>query len=281
MFQYQAIQQKNWMDIASLTDEEKDAYLRDLALFMMDEIIEYQRSRGYKRHKIWEEPYPRSARIMELIDVQKYLYTAALVEGVTPDEWYETFIQKTQIVDERWRQDQASWDDSNTKIVCCDIDGVLADYKSAINQHINDLGGTEDEAKMWIEECGILQSLDPIEKNIEVIKKLASCGYKIILVTSRRSWRVSSIQTNTTNWLKRYGVPYDGIVYGFDKAEAITKRLRNIKPIFAIDDSPKHAVDLADTLGIKVYLVGNSGTINHFNVREITDLTQIEEIHAI
>lgn len=279
IFKLQAKQQKNWMDIESLTDEEKDNHLLRVSMHMMGEVHEYMDSRGYKKHKIWEEPYPRSTRILEMIDIQKYLLTAALLEGVTPEEWFDAFIEKTQIVDERWKQDQEKWNDK-AGIICCDIDGVLADYKGAIDQHLNDLGGTEDEAKRWIEECGILQSLKPMPNNIKVLKKLASYGYKIILVTSRRSWRVGSIQTDTINWLKKYKVPHDAIVYGFDKSEAIAKRLKNIKPVFAIDDSPKHAVDIADTLGIKVYLVGDNGTVNHLNVKGITDLTQIEELYG-
>ena len=99
LFDRQLQQQSNWMDITALTDEERDRLLRDLSLYMIHEIMEFMDARKYKRHKIWEEPLPRDTRIFELIDIQKYLLTAALAEGISADEWYDYFIEKTKIVD--------------------------------------------------------------------------------------------------------------------------------------------------------------------------------------
>lgn len=274
LFDRQLQQQSNWMDITALTDEERDRLLRDLSLYMIHEIMEFMDARKYKRHKIWEEPLPRDTRIFELIDIQKYLLTAALAEGISADEWYDYFIEKTKIVDDRWEQDQVKWENDSKKVICCDIDDVLTEYKLVADLY----------DKNEIEEKRMFRDLLPKDENIAALIELKWLGYHIVLMTTRRSWRVGSIQSDTVEWLKENCVPYEMILWGYDKAESIAKRLKNVVPAFAIENSRKHAIDIAE-MGIPVYYLYRDGEeplrYKDADVRNIKNLTQIvRELHG-
>lgn len=243
-------------------------------------------SRSYKRHKIWEEPSPRSARLLQLIDIQKYLITAALVEGANADEWFDLFVQKTDIVEERWLQDKKQWEEENVKLIVCDIDDVLAEYAGSEFDYaqgqcsaLGVVNPSREQMKKWMEEDGVFKHLPPITENIQAIQDLHNIyGYHVILMTSRRAWRVPSIQADTTYWLKKYNVPYEAILWGYDKAEAIANRLKNVKPSFAIENSRKHAVDIADC-GIKTYWVNKDGEqLEYPYIVSVHNLTEIEEL---
>lgn len=263
LFRLQSEQQENWKQTLVGTDE--DEYLQYLTLCCIHELMEFLDARGYKRHKIWYEPSPRSQQVMELIDAQKYLLVMAQTLGVTPEEWFEVFKEKTEIVQQRWEQDQAQWVDQ--KIVVCDIDDVLADYE----------GRAKETSREEIEERHGFRELEPVDDNIQALRDLAQSGYHIVLMTSRRAWRVGAIQADTIAWLREHEVPYEAILWSYDKAEAIHTRLRHTLPEFAVENSRKHAIDIAD-LGIKVYFLFRDDMLNYPNVVNVRSLSEISEV---
>ena len=85
--------------------------------------------------------------------------------------------------------------------VCIDLDGVIAELKKG-NETYSDI--------------------KPIDMAIEKIKKLKKNGHYIIIYTARHmktcdgnvSKVLAKIGKTTLDWLERYKVPYDEIIFG-------------------------------------------------------------------
>lgn len=85
--------------------------------------------------------------------------------------------------------------------ICIDLDGVIAQLKK------------EDES---------YEDVKPIERAIEKIKKLKENGHYIIIYTARHMKScngnigkvIANIGKITLEWLEKYQIPYDEIVFG-------------------------------------------------------------------
>lgn len=236
-----------------------------LATYMGEEVYDYLNQLGFKHYL---PPIDRSeyARKMEVIDLLKYTLALAWVEGMDALEVYTMFCDKTATV--RARDAVLLMDQ---RIAAVDIDGVLAD----IAQGGYDSGWTIEEQDAWHLE-GNIASLQPIYESIAVLQHLRIYGWQIVLVTSRKRHRHKAIESQTYAWLETYKVPYDKVLWGHDKAETMAEA--GIKPTIYIDDSPKHAIDVAMT-GIKTYLMGHPEVkIDHPMIRRIDNLLAIDEM---
>lgn len=258
MFRLQQEQQSKWQDIPSLTEKERDEYLESLSLMMIHEVMDFMDARKYKKHKVHTSPLPRETQILELIDIQKFLMIAALHLDVTPQEWFDAFVSKTMMVEDQWRQDNVVFEEG--RVICCDIDDVLTHYENARRR--------EDEPHFY-------RTLTPKLDNIHTLNYLRKCGFQVVLITSRKAHKSKVIVADTIQWLNRFDVAYDAILWGHDKAENIKARLGNVKPVFAIENSRKHAIDIADS-GVPTYWINHgNGLPDHPNITSIRSLEEL------
>lgn len=196
---------------------------------------QYLRAIAYGTWMPKEESRPN--RILEIADMLKYLLCVAWTEDVTAVELETAFEDRTLSTQrKRVLSDTPDWRD----VVAFDIDGVLCSKCD-----------WEDE-EAFAREHKVLW-LAPHGGTISLLKKLKRAGYGIVIITSRKAWLYKSLEADTIRWLDLNGIPYDALLWGYDKLTTIKQRGENV--IAAFEDSPKHALDLAQG-GIPVVYLG-------------------------
>ncbi|NPA96328.1 MAG: phosphatase [Crenarchaeota archaeon] len=95
------------------------------------------------------------------------------------------------------------------KTAVVDIDGVLVDCSERLRRCLEESGGRKNEG-FW--NCFLsprYMHLDrPVPQAIELVRQLKRAGYRIVIVTGRRS---DTQFEATTAQLQRFGVPFDEI----------------------------------------------------------------------
>lgn len=125
------------------------------------------------------------------------------------------------------------------RTILVDIDNTLADQSDREKE------STIDGKLNWNSfENPALVALDkPIYQTIEMVKSMAK-DYQIVIVTARKE----KLRATTEHWLKKYGVPYEGLFmrdnddYRSDvvfKEDLYQKKLRSFDIFMVLDDRPR------------------------------------------
>lgn len=204
-------------------------------------------------------PAPRNARLVELIDALKFLLAAAWAEGFDADEIERAFVSRTMVVSARWAQR----DIRGARAAALDLDGVIA------------TGWPDDPARedIFIEGAGAL-GLEPVPGAVETLNALREEGWVIIIVTARKAHIHRRLEADTREWLARHNIPHDAVLFSWDKADALARTGASIA--FAVDDSPKHALDLAGVATVS-YLFGADGDVKLPGVVAVSDWKKLRE----
>lgn len=143
-----------------------------------------------------------------------------------------------------------------------DIDNVISNFnEELLNEYIkhdNKIGGvgiinpnadyilrgmfswTQEEVDKFYKENieRIAANLKPIDKSKETIDKLKSDGNQIYIITGRANGEYKDPYTLTTNWLKKYDIYYDKLIYtdAFDSEGKAVECVKNNVDVM-IDDS--------------------------------------------
>jgi len=223
---------------------EQRRFATEYALYLMGEVHEYLDAIAYKRHLAANEA-PRATRLNEVVDILKYAMAIAWAEGFNAIEITEAFYAKTQTV---YARRQRELDES--KIASFDIDGVLADITAGGYKRDWDIGDID----AWMAEGNILK-LPIIPETTHIVRSLKRQGWSIVLTTSRKRHRHANIEYETYRWLKQHDIPCDYISWSYDKSEGLAEA--GIKPVFHVEDTPKHALDMA-SWGVHTFLIGHT-----------------------
>lgn len=216
---------------------------QELALGLTAEIGDYLKSIGHNRLAPDVDPAGRPTRVIEIVDLLKYVLALAWLEDATPEELYEEFVNKTSVVARRYAAELDS-----QRVCVFDIDGVVADLDGAGYP-----SSGEAEQALFFDQ-GRSMDAQPISDMADVIRALKRSGWTIVMVTSRKRYKHRNLEWETYRWLDDNDIPCDRVLFAYDKAEAVASLKVPVE--FAVEDSAKHALDLADA-GIAVYYVGN------------------------
>lgn len=235
--------------------DEQRAIGQSMATLLGGQVYDYLNATGYKSWLSAAEA-PRSARVLQIVDVVKYALALAWTEGVTAAEFHEAFVSKTKTVTERHTHSIAT-----SKIAGFDIDGVLAEY--------GDWGPTESE----FIECGGVLTLRPLQDAAATLRRFKDTGWTIVIVTARKAHVHKRLERDTHDWLQMHDIPYDRVLFGYDKMESIKAFGGAFS--FHVDDSLKHTLDVADG-GVPVMFMMNGGPpIQHKNVYNVSSLADV------
>jgi hypothetical protein len=215
---------------------------KTFALQLQDELVSYMRATGYKM--LAGAELPRETRIIELVDVFKYLLAIAWTEGISAHEFADAFMGKTKTVADRLRISAES-----SKICAFDIDGVLAEYQE------------------WHDGIDATM-LRPLPGARALLERLKTEGWTILIVTSRKIWVNQKLERDTHDWLQGHGFPYDRILWGYDKLENL--KSYGAKLQFFVDDQEKHCIDV-ESGGIKTWRI-TKDKIGHRDCRNVGEL---------
>lgn len=243
LFDAQEFQQRNLFPGQS----PRDFFPKRMAQFAMSLIAEmssYVEMAGFVAFE--SETSAREERIRELVDAQKYLTAIMLAEGMTADEFWNLFQQKTAVVQHRARGAKAP---SRDKVLFLDMDGVLCQD--------GDWLPTWD---VWARN-GNCANLPACPGAVEATKRANAAGWEIIIITARDIQTVARLEWDTYNWLTNRGVEFSKVIFAHDKGRAAEEFLvasgvgmQLSKRSAAVDDHLKHAFDYS-TLNMKSFYV--------------------------
>jgi uncharacterized HAD superfamily protein len=135
-------------------------------------------------------------------------------------------------------------------LIVIDIDGCLNSYPAPLKMWaevvLNVDRKDSDEAikrendfdllKSTYRHSVLLNHMLPRNGASEVLTKMKNKGYSITLLSARNPEKNSEIKTITENWLKKYNIPYDTLIFTKDKADYINKNRNKILAV--IEDEP-------------------------------------------
>jgi len=265
---------------------ERDKNAKEFALGLYEEVGELIRTvTHFKAHILKTQSAPRNHIIEEVVDVMKMLISLAQLFNVTPEELYEGFLSKTEVVKNR-AEGQKLELEKDTKLIISDLDGCIADISgftdelSAMkgNEPINDqLVGKLEGLKEKFYRQGGFRDVALIPGSKEALDAMRKAGYKIVIITARPYWQYKRIYADTLHWLQKHDIPFDLILYNKDKAEATYEHIFPAKPEFFIEDRDKHALEMAN-IGVKVLLLDtpiNRNLPEHPLIRRVKDWSEI------
>lgn len=229
----------------------------------------------------------------EIIDVNKFAVGLAQLWGMTSDDYYNEYIRKSTVVEQRWKQEQElNLIDRDAKIVGIDIDGVLGEYHEwflgfvekitgkafeSIGQMKTVLGTKKyEEYKSMYRQSGWKAKMPVRDGAIELTNALKAAGYQIIILTARPYKKYTRIYSDTLEFLSTNLIPFDAIIWDEEKHIKIIKEFPNLE--FMIEDTPSIANEVADE-GYKVFLPTGPNNDNYSNYNaNIIRVNSLKEI---
>jgi len=282
------------------TLDEKQAITKEFILHMISEATEVLDEINWKIHR--EDVYNKSNPVKEssireeCIDVSKYIISIMQFWGMSSDDFINEFNKKSEVVEQRYKQERQLNLIEDKKVIGIDLDGVVFDYpksyydfiKKRIGKKINNNGSYDvyknvskeigwkraKSLKHQYRESGEKKFISEIKNAAKTVNSLKRRGYKIVILSARPFREYPRIFSDTIFSLKRIGLKYDAIIFNEKKEEKIIERFPKMN--FMIEDHGGNALKIAEK-GYKVFLLDkpyNQG-IEHKNIIRID---RIEEV---
>lgn len=264
LFTVQSRQQEELgLDPVHQDSQAKRRLASDLAANLVEEGALLQTLFGsHKRHLLRQSVVPESTVAEKCVDVVKLAVALAQLYGIDSESFYEAFMLKTRVVRAKALQERKILT-HDTKIVALDMDQVICD----ISPWLDNLARLRGDAPLNAKTLAMMEEykhefytsgrfgseFTPVEGAVEGVRKLQTLGYKIVIITARPQWQYKRLYGDTIDWLRRYGVPHDFLLFNKDKVEAICTHLKPAWPAFFVEDLPKNAMSLA-AAGVPVLL---------------------------
>lgn len=278
--------------LEELTIQDKVEWTKQYLLSIHTEAGEALGCTPWKRHrKTSLDDLHRGNLMIEMIDMQKYLWGLMQIWGVTPEEFFQVFNDKSFEVEHRWIQEHELENIEDLEnIAVIDIDGVLNDYpvcfyswviKNYGNEMVDNI--TEDRARYEImkdeyRSSGAKRSLPINADSREGLRVLRSKKIPIILLTDRPYMKIKRISYDTMAWLDTNEIPYDYLFWSHGQSKThIAKKVKSVA--FMVDDRPKTCQQFHN-IGVRAYLFDPAGkhSTTTYPFRTIKSLFEIEEV---
>lgn len=243
-----------------LSDRVRDDELKNMLLGLQEQAVQLAlASTRYKQHIVNARPIDRSNAAERVADVIKYALAIAQTLQIDKEALFEAFMAKTRVVLDRHRSERATLQ-RDSKIVCVDVDDVVADLAS-LPSVLPRLAGGEprrhhalvESFKDDLHSSGVFRELPPVPGAVEALRKFKDKNWTIVLITARPVWQFQRIYADTLYWLDKHAVPRDVLLFNKDKVEAVYERLNPAWPRAFVEDDPRNALALASA-GILVLL---------------------------
>jgi hypothetical protein len=199
----------------------------------------------------------------EAVDVVRYMIAIMNNWQITPEQFAlacdkkDTYLRMTaEINEKKWNKEP---------VIIVDLDDVVVNFRSCFANWLEESYGVKIDVES--EEYYFISALSSIDVNPEAVFEtfmnqggfsrpdinsgayrylwdLKNEGYWIQYLTARPGDNLRCVY-DTYNWIAKHCLPYDGINFSSEKFRwcARSKYYKYIK--FAIDDSPKHALEYA------------------------------------
>ncbi len=257
--------------IEELTLEDKIEWTKQYILAIHAEADEALQCLPWKKHRRSSDTIAnRGNLVIELMDVQKYLWGLMQIWGVNPEEFEHVFQDKSFEVEHRWIQEhelENIEDLQNVAII--DIDGVLNYYPQCfyewVIQNYGDLELdviSEDRARYELlkdeyRNSGAKRTIKVRPDSRDALNTLADKHIPIILLTDRPYTKIKRISFDTMAWLEDNEVRYDYLFWSYGQSKThIAKKVKSIA--FVVDDNVQTCEQFL-AVGVRSYLLTTSG----------------------
>ena len=254
------------------SEEIKDRITQNLALCTHAEISALVNAVNFKHHHGLAQKINKDNILFESVDIIRYIMAIMNVWDIKPEEFEDAFNKKDSYLWMQYNMDSKAWT-KGQPVVIVDIDDVIADFRSSFAEWLE---GSYD-VKMDVEskEYYFITALTENNLNPELVfekfvaqggfsklplasgarnflLQLRAQGYWIQFLTARPKDDLRCL-FDTHAWIDYWKLPYDRIDFSPEKFRwcAKSEYYDSDAIKFAIDDSPKHAIEYAKH-GIRV-----------------------------
>lgn len=245
---------------------------------------------NWKEHRIVNSQFIPSNLYEEIIDVNKFSVGLAQLWGMTMEQYYEEYLRKSYVVEQRYYQEHdIKLIDKDAKVAGIDIDGVLGDYENWFLKYCKDVHNLEystikelkngihisdyEDIKSQYRQSGWKAKMPPCISASKFTHSLKEKGYKVLILTARPYKEYYTIYPDTLKFLNDNDIYFDGIIFNEEKHLKIIKEFPNLS--FMVEDDIEVAKQISK-LGYKVYL-----KINEFNYDEFVENKLILELNDV
>lgn len=289
--------EKHNIDIDDMTPEERLQWTKEFIQCGGQELSEMLNELPWKKHRFGNQQNNLDNFFEEGIDTLKFLLNLFIINGCTPDQFYDKFIDKSNVVDIRYKQETQLQNikDSNDKFVVFDIDGVLNNYPYNFLEYAYRHGSGQTDLKTYkhkdskhyrdmkkqFRSTGQERNASVTAGAKEILADLKIKGYKIILLTARPYKQYSRLFSDTTIWLETNNLLYDFIFFDEKKEELLIDTFRKDQIEFIIDDDINNVNKLKEHFD-NVFLVENIGVYDEHDFKYVKDgIQKIPNIKAL
>lgn len=261
------------------TFADRSAVTREMVLHLISQAMQLLDATDWKSHRHTHIKENRAQVGSQLIDIHKYWITLCQTWGFTPDEMEDLYWQKSMVCRQRYAEEWVR--DITREAVILDLDNVLCDYVTGFGawlmrntvltptQHLTLVDRVS--RRQWIDAQTL--GIDPTEYHAlkhqfrtsgaktvlpampgarDFIHWCKSCGWLVIVLTSRPIDRYPNLYMDTLSWLARNQMAVDHVWWGSDKGEKLIDRAVLPYIRFVVDDDERFAAQYA-ALGVRTY----------------------------
>ena len=287
-----------FFDASKLTEAEKIERHKTFCLSMHSEISQLANTVHYQDHRPTISPTHRANILFETMDVFRYCLSVLNLWEFSSWDAEQAFASRDAHLNSRAEKSIEKWD--GKPVVVVDVDDVLAKFRNSFYSWVNekydaDLADESDEYFFTRTIAGkagdeLLAEFvaDGQVRNLEVcvnlqtaLRHLRESGYWIHILTARPADELKCLY-ETYAWLLE-NVEFDSLALHPEKYIhlAATEPYKQGFVVCAIDDSPKHAAELAHH-GIHTFVPKrnyNRGVWDHINITtfewELEDVAEL------
>jgi hypothetical protein len=244
-------------------DEGRLELTKTLLLSLHNEVGQLTNSINF-RHHIDDRFLNRNKMLFESVDVIRYVAAILNTWDFTHEDLEFAMELRDSHLNIRQRLLTKKW--SGEPVVIVDMDDVIADFRTDFYDWLGkrgvktNLSGKEYYNTQALLDAGLEPSrafdefineggmarLRPIDWLVNELRALSSRGVWVQILTARPQEN-PMVECSTFSWLQENGVPFDGVAFSPEKYRWLYGQDFYAKGhvLFAIDDSPKHALEYA------------------------------------
>ena len=261
--EYLEVQRSFYNKIDASDKRTELAKTKDYILSMIAESTELLECLDWKVHRLQAESKKHNSA-EEMADIFKYFLNIMIALGIDEYKFDREFLDKSRVVEQRFKQEQALRQLHGKDIVVVDVDDVLCDFdrsmEQAYNQHhetslaLNEIVQRPDFAGFQLEyrTKGLKEGAVAVPGAGAFTRGLHGLGYMVLIMSSRPQHIYSGIYSSTLKWLEKEGIYFDALLFCSDKVQAVAKYVPSVRAV--IDDDERVLRPLAAIVD-RVYLV--------------------------
>jgi hypothetical protein len=265
---------KNFYDKNQLNPKQKEELLKTLCLGLQQEVSQIVSSTNFKVFDKTCFELDKNKITFGIIDVIRYVFAMSNLYDLSEEELTSAYKEKENYLNKKLEIQKKAYI-RGTNVIVFDVDDVICEFRSHFNKWLEqtyniiiDKNSKSYYSSKEVKSFGLspelvfeefissnkLLSIPVIKGAKEFIDDAKSKGYYIQLLTSRPESNLKC-KYQTYMWLKNNNIYFDDLSFTPEKYIWLAKKefFLNGDLAFAIDDSPKHAMEYS-THDVKVVI---------------------------